>query len=203
MTATIANAGAGTHDAYSPPDPTEPGRRYFERMCIRALAGIEAVALLCDLLRSGQDYRCWKVWCHGATAWHEAGHVTADHLLGLYPWRASIVENRSVKVGTGIMIGFASAGSEPEPPADFALPTELQTDRRTIAKCCWALSLIEPRPGWQTARQIMRRLRAETRELLQQNWPLVVRVAEALSEHETLDHRQLAAILSMSEGESR
>ena len=88
-------------------------------MCIRALAGIEAVALLCDLLRSGQDYAFWKVWCHGSTPWHEAGHVAADHLFGLHPWRASIVPNPSIKVGTGTLFGFASSGSEPEPPADF------------------------------------------------------------------------------------
>jgi hypothetical protein len=172
-------------------------------MCIRALAGIEAVALLCDLLRSGQDYPFWKIWCHGSTAWHESGHVVADHLLGLHPWRASVLPNPLVKIGSGTLAGFASSGSDPEPPADFALPAELTSDRRTIAQCCWALSLIEPRPGWRTALQIRRRLRAETRELLQQNWPQVVRVAEALSEHETLDHVQLAAILAKSEGEAR
>ncbi len=196
-----AVVGAGVREAHPPSDPAEPGRRHFERMCIRAMAGIETVALLCQLLRSGQDYAFWKVWCQGSTPWHEAGHVAADHLFGLHPWRASIVPNPSIKVGTGTLAGFASAGSEPEPPADFALPAELTSDRRTIAQCCWALSLIEPRPGWQTARQIMRRLRAETRDLLQQNWPLVVRVAEALSEHETLDHVQLAAILTRPEGE--
>ena len=94
------------------------------------------------------------------------------------------------------------AANRSRPPISL-FPTELESDRRTIAKCCWALSLIEPRPGWRTARQILRRLRAETRELLQQNWPLVVRVAEALSEHETLDHVQLAAILAGREGEAQ
>jgi hypothetical protein len=57
------------------------------------------------------------------------------------------------------------------------------------------LSLCEPPYGWRAAVRVAHRLRARTRDLVDQHWHLIAALAGELVRHQELDQIQIERIL--------
>jgi hypothetical protein len=134
-------------------------------------------------------------------AFHESGHAIAQWAGGRYPWKLSIRIDENVRVGkSGHLGGYASAGTTPEPPGPIELPARLDCDLRLAARACQILSLCEPPHGWRGAVRVAHRLRARSRDLVEQHWQLVVLLAGELVRHQELDQAQIERVLKPRPG---
>ena len=109
-----------------------------------------------------------------------------------------IIARPELKLGEWSVRGVARSGYDPEPPADLTLSPNLKPDRRIIAENCLLIGLLETSNGplWPGAVRGYHRLQAQTRDWIEQHWPLIVLVARELAEHQELDHRALARIVN-------
>jgi hypothetical protein len=129
-------------------------------------------------------------------AHHEAGHALALLTQGLYVWELSILVDRSVRVGkTAVSGGRCAAGDTPEPPSPIERPERMETDLRRAARICLLLALAEPRHGWRPALRIAHRLRSRARDLVEQHWFLIARLAAELTEKRELGRAEIERIL--------
>jgi hypothetical protein len=168
---------------------------HYERLVMHAMAG----DLATNRAGLGEErYPWWQVWLHGGAPFHEAGHCVVGWALGWTPYRVDIIARPELKFGDWSVRGVAQSGYDPEPPADLTLSPNLKPDRRSIAENCLVLGLAERSSGplWRGAVRAYHRLQAQTRELIEQHWPLIISVAEELTKHQELDHRALARILN-------
>jgi hypothetical protein len=104
--------------------------------------------------------------------------------------------DKNVRVGkSGYLAGFSSAGITPAPPGPIKLAARLDCDLRNAAGDCMMLSLCGPPYGWRGAVRVAHRLRARTRDLVEQHWHLIAVLAGELVRHQELDQAQIEAIL--------
>lgn len=129
-------------------------------------------------------------------AHHEAGHAVALWLQGLYVWELSILVDGSVRVGkTAVSGGRCAAGDTPEPPSPIERPERIETDLRRAARICLLLALAEPRHGWRPALRIAHRFRARARDLVEQHWFLIERLAVELAKRRELSGAEVEKML--------
>ena len=129
-------------------------------------------------------------------AHHEAGHAIAQWTRGDFVWKLSIRADKNVRVGnSGYLGGFSSAGVTPLPPGPIRFPVRVDCDLRNAARDCMMLSLCEPPYGWRGAVRVAHRLRARTRDLVDQHWHLIAALAGELVRHQELDQEQIEQIL--------
>lgn len=168
------------------------------------IAGFEASVVVClagnaaerrALQGSAPGWRRWRT-PEEMRAHHEAGHAIAEVARGCYPWKLSIIANKSVRIGkSGFLGGYSSAGITPEPPGPIKLPARMDCDLRQAARACQMLSLCEPPYGWRGAVRAAHRLQARTRDLVEQHWHLIAALAAELVWHQELDRIQIERIL--------
>ena len=104
--------------------------------------------------------------------------------------------DKSARVGnSGYLAGFSSAGVTPAPPGPIEFPARVDCDLRNAASDCMMLSLCEPPYGWRGAVRVAHRLRARTRDLVDQHWHLIAALAGELVRHQELDQIQIERIL--------
>ena len=189
---------AATHDrergaielgAFSDP------RQLLEADVLRTLAGPIAERRATE---GGGGFRRWISWDQ-SRAFHESGHICIAAAVGFHPWRVSIRIDQTVKVGAGFMGGVASAGITREPVTDLPPGTELETDRRSVARTCLVLAMREEVHGWRGAVRAMNRLRSQARGLVEKHWAAITILAIGLEQHGELDRAQIERILKPRE----
>ena len=165
----------------------------FEAAVIVHLAGKAAARRA--LLGSAPGWQRWRT-PEELLAHHEAGHAIAQWARGDFVWKLSIMGDKSVQVGNlGYLAGFSSAGVTPAPPGPIEFPARVDCDLRNAASDCMMLSLCEPPYGWRGAVRVAHRLRARTRDLVDQHWHLIAALAGELVRHQELDQIQIERIL--------
>lgn len=170
----------------------------------RVIAGFEASGVV-HLAGKAAERRAlqgsapgWRRWRtpEELRAHHEAGHAIAQWARGDFVWKLSIMVDKNTRVGkSGYLAGFSSAGVTPAPPGPIEFPARVDCDLRNAAGDCMMLSLCEPPYGWRGAVRAAHRLRARTRDLVEQHWPLIAALAGELVRHQELDRAQIEAIL--------
>ena len=191
---TTTGAEAGVQGACLPQEPSVDGRRHFETEALIHLAGLAG------------EWRCRKGSAPGwvrqrsrleRNSYHEAAHGLAAHLLGRFVWHLSIIPDETIRMQKTLHVaGYAWSGRTPEPPVERPHPTRLETDLHSAAHACHLLALVEPAPfNWKTALHVARRLRAEVRSMVDQNWYLLVGLAEQLLNRRELSQVQISRLL--------
>ncbi len=170
-------------------------RQLLEADVLRTLAGAIAERRATD---GGGGFRRWVRW-DLLRAYHESGHICIAAAVGFHPWHVSIRVDQNVKIGAGFMGGVASAGITREPVADLPPGTELETDRRSVARTCLVLAMREEVRGWRGAIRAMNRLRSQARGLVERHWVAITILAIALLQHGELDRAQIERILKPRE----
>ena len=166
----------------------------FEASVVVHLAGKAAERRA--LQGSAPGWRRWRT-PEELLAHHEAGHAIAQWARGDFVWKLSIIADKSVRVGNlGYLAGFSSAGVTLAPPGPIEFPARVDCDLRNAASDCMMLSLCEPPYGWRGAVRVAHRLRARTRELVDQHWHLIEALGGELVRRQELDQAQIEAILT-------
>jgi hypothetical protein len=154
-----------------------------ERRCLRA---------------SAQGWRRMRT-ADEVRAHHEAGHAVAAVVHGQYVWRLSIIRDESVRVQqTGISMGHCIRGHTPEPPGLIKRSARADTDLHQAAKACLFLAIAEPPYGVRAAMRIAHRLQVRTREMVEQHWPQIARLASELMERRELGSSEIERIVNRS-----
>ena len=166
-------------------------RQLLEADVLRTLAGPIAERRATE---GGGGFRRWISWDQ-SRAFHESGHICIAAAVGFHPWHVSIKLDQNVKIGAGFMGGVASAGITREPVADLPPGTELETDRRSVARTCLVLAMREEVHGWRGAVRAMNRLRSQARGLVEKHWVAITILAIALEQHGELDRCAIERIL--------
>jgi hypothetical protein len=129
-------------------------------------------------------------------AHHEAAHAVALWFQGLYVWELSILVEGGVRVGkTAVSGGRCVAGDTPKPSSPIERPERMETDLRRAARICLVLALAEPRNGWRPALRIAHRLRSRARDLVEQHWFLIERLAVELAKRRELSGAEVEKLL--------
>lgn len=165
----------------------------LERDVVVALAGAAAARRCCQGSAPG-----WKrPRTHDElNAHHEAAHAIMQLLHGQHIWELSILSDTSVRMQkSGFSGGRCIAGETPEPPGPLARPERAETDLRAGARISLFLALRDQRHGWRAALRIAHRLKERARVLVDENWPLIARLAAELVERRELDSAEIGKIL--------
>lgn len=139
----------------------------------------------------------WDIFKDGTRAFHEATHVIIGlRVCGLDPLFATVEPCRGAddKKFGGIAV-FGSTTHVPAAGEPLTFEAGIDTDR-AAAKACYALAIIQPPYGWQSAVRIYHQLRAETIRQVNQHWAEIVVLARELSIRRTLRAEEIAAVLA-------
>jgi hypothetical protein len=130
---------------------------------------------------------------------HESGHATIAWLLGLDVLSVSMVGRPDVRVGKSCFRVGCTVVACPatDPTSIVSAPL---SDREFAARACMAASAMSGRPGWRGAVEVYHRARQEAKRLVTENMPLILTLAQALSQHRELDGEQIATILGPRDG---
>jgi len=168
------------------------------RSVITAFAGLAAERRLRH--GSGDGWKPFPTSEDKRRAFHEAGHVVAAHLSGDHVYFATILPDPTVRVGRNgesVAGGHVSHGRHPKPAkkADDWVSNN-DSDLRWCAKLC---SLMAPDCNWKTILKTARTLRQHSRDLVDDQWPLVRMFAYELLEKQQLNQDRIEAIFSRLE----
>ena len=187
--------GAGAQGACPPQEPSADGRRHFETEVLVYLAGLAG------------EWRCRQGSTPGwvrqrsrleRTSYHEAAHGLAAHMLGRFVWHLSIIPDETIRVQKTLHVaGYAWIGQTPEVPGERPRRERAETDLHKAAHACHLLALVEPASpsNWKTALRVARRLRAEVRSMVDQNWYLLIALAEELLKRSELSKVEISRFL--------
>jgi hypothetical protein len=186
--------GAGAQGACPPQEPSVDGRRHFETEVLIHLAGLAG------------EWRCRQGSAPGwvrhrsrleRTSYHEAAHGLAAHLVGRFVWHLSIIPDETIRMQKTLHVaGYAWIGQTSEVPGERPRRERADTDLHVAARACHLLALVEPAPfNWKTALRVARRLRAEVRSMVDQNWYLLIALAEELLMRRELSQVEISRLL--------
>jgi hypothetical protein len=174
------------------------GVAHFERKAIAILAGRRAEARALK-----PDAEGWRKVLdrQTLTGLHESAHLVAAYKVGLVPYEARLMpgERRD---------GIACYGTTPvRPPQHESTEHDLAPDRHKLVRdYCPALALAwYGELTWQSIRACIRKLTAQTDELVAAHLLLIWNVANALLRRGRLDQKEIADLLNPPPrpGESR
>jgi hypothetical protein len=128
---------------------------------------------------------------------HESGHAIVAHLQGFDVLSVSMVGRPDVRVGkSGFRVVRLGCCTVACPGADPISTVSAQlSDREFAARACMAASVLSGRPGWRGAVEVYHRARLEAKRLVDENMPLIIRLAQALSQHREFDRAEFLAVL--------
>jgi hypothetical protein len=177
---------------------TLTGRIHIKETIIIMLAG--NVAGRRCLQGSAPGFRVPRSW-DARKAYHEAGHTVVRHLFGRRNWGSDIIEIPGVR--GGVSWGAPASAPEASAPGPVSLARS-DSDIVSAAKLCHCLAFSEVLSAgssdftdiWKRSLGIYRKLKAQTRELVETHWQEIGMVAQALLQHQALDGAAIEAVLS-------
>lgn len=135
---------------------------------------------------------------------HESGHAVVGIAVGWRCHGVTILPEPDVAVGRGqgYLGGFAAFSDAPsvndmQQRRDHLRKATrpMESDEQTAAQLALQLALLEPDFGWRAALRVIRRLRARTEVLVDQNWRKIKYLARELEWRREMTDEQIQVCL--------